>query len=239
MASTNSAASFSLMLLPMRLRAAWTSQRTPSERRRSPRISTGTWYVAPPTRRGLTSMIGVALRSAASRTSRPGRWAVASARASAWRRIRSDRFRLPLAMSLAVKRAVVRFGGSVWYFVIRGIDWRRGMLASPRSGRRLGTVLAAALLPVTDAGRVEGAADDVVLDRREVLDPPTADEDDGVFLEVVADPRDVGRDLHLVRQPDAGDLAEGRVRLLGRHRSHLETDAALLRGARDRHLAAI
>src|SRR5437773_1484463 len=184
-------------------------------------------------------MIGVALRSAASRTSRPGRWAVASARASAWRRIRSDRFRLPLAMSLAVKRAVVRFGGSVWYFVIRGIDWRRGMLASPRSGRRLGTVLAAALLPVTDAGRVEGAADDVVLDRREVLDPPTADEDDGVFLEVVADPRDVGRDLHLVRQPDAGDLAEGRVRLLGRHRSHLETDAALLRGARDRHLAAI
>src|SRR5439155_23419967 len=90
-ASTNSAASFSLMLLPLRLRAAWTSQRTPSERRRSPRISTGTWYVAPPTRRGLSSMIGVALRSAASRTSRPGRLACASARASGSRRIRSER----------------------------------------------------------------------------------------------------------------------------------------------------
>ena len=43
MASTNSAASFSLMLLPLRLRADWTSQRTPSDIRRSPRISTGTW----------------------------------------------------------------------------------------------------------------------------------------------------------------------------------------------------
>src|SRR3954452_17023813 len=43
MASTNSAASFSLMLLPLRWRAAWRSQRTPSDSRRSPRISTGTW----------------------------------------------------------------------------------------------------------------------------------------------------------------------------------------------------
>jgi len=31
MASTSSAASFSDMLLPLRLRAAWTSQRTPSD----------------------------------------------------------------------------------------------------------------------------------------------------------------------------------------------------------------
>src|SRR4051812_36164133 len=64
MASTSSLASFSDIDLPLRLRAAWTSQRTPRLMRRSPRISTGTWYVAPPTRRGLTSMIGVALRSA-------------------------------------------------------------------------------------------------------------------------------------------------------------------------------
>ena len=43
MASTSSKASFSLIDLPLRLRAAWTSQRTPSDMRRSPRISTGTW----------------------------------------------------------------------------------------------------------------------------------------------------------------------------------------------------
>src|SRR5215213_8911155 len=138
-ASTNSAASFSLMLLPLRLRAAWTSQRTPSESRRSPRISTGTWYVAPPTRRGLTSMIGVALRSAASRTSTPGRRADASARASAWRRIRSDRLRLPLVMSLAVKREVVRLVGADWYLALRGMLIRRGIYLRPP--------LAAALAP--------------------------------------------------------------------------------------------
>src|SRR6476646_1786704 len=184
-------------------------------------------------------MMGVALRRAASRTSRPGRWAVASARARAWRRIRSDRLRLPFAMSLAVKRAVVRFAGSVWYLLIRGIDWRRGMLAGPRSGRGLRAVLAATLFAVAHAGCVERAPDDVVLDRRKVLHAAAADEDDRVLLEVVADARDVGRDLHLVGEPDAGDLAERRVRLLGRHRANLETDAALLRGAGDGPLTAI
>src|SRR6478609_7711803 len=183
-------------------------------------------------------MIGVALRRAASRTSRPGRWAVASARARAWRRIRSDRFRLPFAMSLAVKRAVVRFAGSVWYLLIRGIDWRRGMLAGPRSGRGLRAVLAATLLAVAHAGGVERAADDVVLDRRQVLHAATADEDHRVLLEVVADARDVGRDLHLVGQPHARDLAQRRVRLLGRHRPDLQAHAPLLGGTRDRHLAA-
>ena len=43
MASTSSAASFSLIDLPERLRADCTNQRTPSDMRRSPRISTGTW----------------------------------------------------------------------------------------------------------------------------------------------------------------------------------------------------
>src|SRR6478609_11822374 len=145
-------------------------------------------------------MIGVALRRAASRTSRPGRWAWASARGSAW---------------------------------------RRGMSASPRSGRRLGAVLAAALLAVADAGGIEGAPDDVVLHRREVADAATADEHDGVLLEVVADPRDVGRDLHLVREAHARDLPQRGVRLARRHRPDLEADTALLRGARNGDLLAV
>src|SRR5207247_1111021 len=196
MASTNSAASFSLMLLPFRLRAAWTSQRTPSDIRRSPRISTGTWYVAPPTRRGLTSMMGVALRMAASRISRPGRLACASARASASRRIRSDRFRLPSVMSSAVQRAVVRLTGVAWYFALRGMLMRRGMLGPPaRAGRGLRAVLAPALPAIPDARRVQGPPDDVVLDRRQVLHPTTPDEDHRVLLEVVPDAGDVGGDL--------------------------------------------
>src|SRR6266542_3274487 len=115
-------------------------------------------------------MIGVAFRRAASSTSRPGRRDCASALASASRRIRSDRFRLPSVMSFAVKRDVVRFAGVVWYFALRGILIRRGMLGPPADSRRgLGAVLAPALLAIPDAGRVERAPDDVVLDRRQVL----------------------------------------------------------------------
>src|SRR5919112_6895336 len=85
-------------------------------------------------------MIGVALRRAASRTSTPGRRADASARASAWRRIRSDRLRLPLVMSFAVKRDVVRLVGVDWYFALRGMLMRRGIYLRP-------PVAAAALAP--------------------------------------------------------------------------------------------
>src|SRR4029077_8367341 len=115
-------------------------------------------------------MIGVALRSAVSMTSRPGRRADASARARAWRRMRSARRRLPSLMSFAWKRTVVRLAGASSYLVLRAIPVLRGMSALPGDGRRgLGAVLAAALLAVAHAGSVEGAADDVVLDRREVL----------------------------------------------------------------------
>src|SRR5688500_17909792 len=111
-------------------------------------------------------------------------------------------------------------------------------LLHPALAGSLGAVLAATLLAVAHAGSVEGAADDVVLDRREVLDAAAANEDHRVLLEVVADARDVGRDLHLVGQAHARDLAQRGVRLLGRHRPDLQADPALLRGALDRHLAA-
>ena len=68
------------------------------------------------------------------------------------------------------------------------------------------------------------------------LHAAAAHEHDGVLLEVVADARDVGRDLHLVRQLHAGDLAQRRVGLLGRHRPDLEADTTLLRRARGGHL---
>src|SRR3954469_12252952 len=125
-------------------------------------------------------MIGVALRSAASSTSTPGRREAASARARAWRRIRSERFRLPFVISFAVKRDDVRLTGTTWYLVLRATVVRRGM-SGPRAGRTGGlrAVLAAALLPVADAGGVERATDDVVLDRRQVLDLPAADQHHG------------------------------------------------------------
>jgi hypothetical protein len=66
------------MLLPARPRAAASIQRMASAIRRSAATSTGTWYVAPPTRRGLTSICGATLRSAWSNTSIGSRLARAS-----------------------------------------------------------------------------------------------------------------------------------------------------------------
>src|SRR3954451_4239874 len=80
----------------------------------------------------------------------------------------------------------------------------------------LDPVLRAGLLAIRHAGGVQRAADDLVADARQVLDAAAAHEHDGVLLQVVALARDVDRDLHLVREPHAGHLAQSRVRLLRR-----------------------
>src|SRR6266850_1418783 len=106
---------------------------------------------------------------------------------------------------------------------------RRGTLGPLLLGVRvLRAVEAAAALAVLDARGVERAADDVVLHRRKVRHRATLDEDDGVLLEVVADARDVGGDLHPVGQANTRDLAERRVRLLRGHGADDRADAALL-----------
>src|SRR5215212_2029476 len=98
-------------------------------------------------------------------------------------------------------------------------------------------VLGAALAAVADAGRVEAAANHLVAKTRQVADASATNQNDRVLLEVVPFSRDVGADFHPVRQPHAGDLAQGRVRLLGRGRIDTCTDTALLgRAAKRRRL---
>src|SRR4051794_41017907 len=75
----------------------------------------------------------------------------------------------------------------------------------------LGAVLGTALAAIGDARRIEGAADDVVANAREILHAAAANHDDRVLLEVVTLAGDVRRHFHLVRQTDAGDLAQRRV----------------------------
>jgi len=58
----------------------------------------------------------------------------ASARARAWRRIRSDRVRFPSRISFARKRSVTRLL-STEYLDLRGIDVRRGIATSSRRWR--------------------------------------------------------------------------------------------------------
>src|SRR5207247_9697859 len=68
-------------------------------------------------------------------------------------------------------------------------------------------------------------------DARQVLDAAAADEDDRVLLEVVADARDIGRDLDPGGQPHARDLTQGRVRLLRRLGIDAYADSPPLRRA--------
>src|SRR5690606_1269683 len=84
------------------------------------------------------------------------------------------------------------------------------------------------------AGRVERATHHVVAHAGEVLDAAAADEHDAVLLQVVALAGDVGRDLDAVRETDARDLAERRVRLLRGRGVHAHADAALLRAVLQR-----
>src|SRR5690625_4127813 len=91
----------------------------------------------------------------------------------------------------------------------RGAGPLRGM-----SGVLLRAVAAAGLAAVFDTGGVEGAAHDLVADTGEIFDASTANEDDRVFLEVVALTGDVCGDFDAVGEADTGDLAQGRVRLL-------------------------
>src|SRR5580658_7917740 len=98
----------------------------------------------------------------------------------------------------------------------------------------LRSVTAAGLLAVADALGVQGAADDLVTDTGQIAHPTAAHEHDRVLLEVVPDPRDVRGDLDLARQPDPGDLAQGRVRLLRRGRVDTRAHAAPLRALLER-----
>src|SRR5437016_14141364 len=61
----------------------------------------------------------------------------------------------------------------------------------------LRSVAAARLLTVAHPLGVEGAADDLVANSRQVAHPAAAHQHDGVLLEVVPDTRDVGGDIDL------------------------------------------
>src|SRR4051794_13471483 len=90
----------------------------------------------------------------------------------------------------------------------------------------LGAVLRTPLPAVGHARGVEGAADDVIADAREILDAASADQHHRVLLQVVPFAWDIGRDLHAVGETDAGHLAQGRIRFLRRGRIDADTDAA-------------
>ena len=75
---------------------------------------------------------------------------------------------------------------------------------------------------------VKRSANDVVTAARQVTDSSSADQHNGVLLQIVSDPRDIGRRLQTVCQSHSGDLAERGVRLLRADGGDLRAHAPLL-----------
>src|SRR3984957_9970669 len=94
--------------------------------------------------------------------------------------------------------------------------------------RLLRAVLRAALATVLHTDRIQRAADHVIANTREILDAAAANQHHRMLLQVMANARYIGVDLIAVGEPDARNLAQRRVRLLGRSRLDLGADAALL-----------
>src|SRR4249920_2201890 len=81
------------------------------------------------------------------------------------------------------------------------------------------------LAALAHARGVQRPADDLVSDPGEVADAAGPDQDDRVLLQVMTLAGDVGGDLDPRGQADAGDLAQGGVRLLRGHRVDARADS--------------
>jgi hypothetical protein len=90
------------------------------------------------------------------------------------------------------------------------------------------SITTATLLSGVDTEGVEDASNNVVANTRQVANAPAADQDDGVLLKIVVLTRNIGSNLATIRQTDAGDLAQSRVGLLGRHGADTKADPASL-----------
>jgi len=103
-----------------------------------------------------------------------------------------------------------------------------------RSLGPLGTVFRTPLLAIIHACGIERAPDDVVTHSRQILDAAAPHEHDRVFLQVMPDSRDVGRDFDAIGQPRPSHLAQRGIGFLGSLRVHANADTALFRASLQR-----
>ena len=80
--------------------------------------------------------------------------------------------------------------------------------------RLLCAVLGTSLISLSYALSVKCASDDVVTYTREILYTSASDKNNGVFLEVMADTRNVSSNFCTVCELYSGNLSHSRVRLL-------------------------
>src|SRR6476620_8814726 len=92
-------------------------------------------------------------------------------------------------------------------------------------------VTAACLLTVLHTLGIEGATDDLVTDTRKVLNTTTANEHNGVLLQVVAYTGDVSGNFNATVEAHTCDLTQSRVRLLRGGRVNAGANTAAHRAA--------
>jgi len=93
----------------------------------------------------------------------------------------------------------------------------------------LRAILRARLLPVRNSGRVERTANYVIPNSGQILHTTATDQNDGVFLQIVADTGDVSCYLNPIGQTHTCNFAQGRIRLLWCGRIHASAHASFLR----------
>ena len=81
--------------------------------------------------------------------------------------------------------------------------------------RHFRAVTAARLFPIRNTGRIEGAANDMISYTREVFYPAASDEDNAMFLQVMADSRNVSRTFHAVYKANPCNLRRAEFGFLG------------------------
>src|SRR5262245_13884026 len=82
------------------------------------------------------------------------------------------------------------------------------------SFRPLRAVLGAALLTIRHSSGIERSTNNVISNARQILYTTAADQDDGVFLQIVADTGDVRCYFDPIGQTHTCNFAKGRIRLL-------------------------
>src|SRR5262245_1371609 len=95
--------------------------------------------------------------------------------------------------------------------------------------RALRAVFRTTLFASLNSDRIERSTNHVVANARQVLHSAAANQYQPVFLQVVADARNIGRHLDAVGEATARDLAQRGVRLLRRLGEDADADASLLR----------
>jgi hypothetical protein len=85
------------------------------------------------------------------------------------------------------------------------------------------------LLPIGHSSCVQCPTNNVVTNARQILNTAPTNQDDGVFLQIVADTRDVCCYFDPVGQTHTCNFAKGRIRLLWRLRVYARTHASFLR----------